>query len=69
VPKATYYTIEFRRGTKRIYQTVSSKPRLTLPGSVVFSAGTYRWIVRPGFGSRAEKQLGKPVVNSAFSVA
>jgi hypothetical protein len=69
VPKATYYTIEFLRGTNRLYRTVASRPRLTLPGSVVFSPGAYRWIVRPGFGTRAENRLGRPVVDSTFTVA
>jgi hypothetical protein len=69
VPKASYYTVEFLRGTDRIYRTVAEKARLTLPDSVVFRPGAYRWIVRPGFGSRAAKKLGAPVVDSSFAVA
>ena len=69
VPKATYYTIEFRRGTKRIYQTVSSKPRLTLPSSVVFSAGAYRWIVRRASAAAPRSSSASRSSNSVFSVA
>ena len=41
----------------------------TLPASVVFRPGSYRWVVRPGVGERTAKNLGPPVVDSPFTVS
>ncbi len=46
-----------------------TEPRLTLPSSLVFRPGAYRWVVRPGFGVRTAKNLGPPVVDSPFTVS
>ncbi|MEO5576167.1 MAG: hypothetical protein ABIR67_12500 [Gaiellaceae bacterium] len=69
VSNADYYNVELRRGGEWIYRASPSEPRLTLPKSVDFRPGTYRWIVRPGFGERAENRVGKPVVDSGFTVS
>jgi hypothetical protein len=69
VPKATYYSVEFTKGGTSFYRATPTEPRLSLPESVVFTPGAYRWIVRPGFGARTAKRLGEPVVNSGFTVS
>jgi hypothetical protein len=69
VPKADYYSVEFTKGGTRFYRATPTEPRLSLPASVVFTPGAYRWIVRAGFGPRTAKQLGAPVVNSGFTVS
>ena len=51
------------------YSGSPTEPRLTLPSSLVFRPGAYRWVVRPGFGARTAKNLGPPVVDSPFTVA
>ena len=66
---ADYYSVEFTRGGQIFYRATPTEPRLTLPGSVVFRPGSYRWIVRAGFGAPAAKRLGNPVVNSGFTVS
>ena len=69
VPKADYYSVEFTKGGTRFYRATPTEPTLSLPASVVFTPGAYRWIVRAGFGPRTAKQLGAPVVNSGFTVS
>lgn len=69
VQDAGYYDVEFSRAGQSFYRATPSEARLTLPSSVVFRPGSYRWVVRPGFGERAAKKLGPPVVDSAFTVA
>ena len=69
VPDADYYSVEFTRGGQSFYRATPTEPRLTLPGTLAFTAGSYRWIVRPGFGTRAARRLGDPVVNSGFTVS
>jgi hypothetical protein len=69
VPKATYYSVEFTKGGTSFYRATPTEPRLSLPESVVFTPGAYRWIVRAGFGARTAKRLGEPVVNSGFTVS
>ena len=69
VQGADYYEVEFTRAGALLYRASPSQPRLTLPDSVVFRPGEYRWIVRPGFGIRSERGIGGPVVDSAFTVS
>jgi hypothetical protein len=69
VKNAAYYDVVFTRGGKVFYAGSPTEPRLTLPSSLVFRPGAYRWIVRPGFGDRAAKNLGAPVVDSPFTVS
>jgi hypothetical protein len=69
VKKAAYYDVVFTRAGKVFYAASPTVPRLTLPSSLVFRPGAYRWVVRPGFGDRAAKNLGAPVVDSPFTVS
>jgi Bacterial regulatory proteins, lacI family len=69
VKDATYYDVVFTRQGAAFYRGSPAEPRLTLPASVVFRPGAYRWVVRPGFGERAAKNLGAPVVDSPFTVS
>ena len=68
VEGADYYSVQFLRADSSLYRTTTEQPRLTLPDSVVFRPGSYRWIVRPGFGSPSANRLGTPVVDSTFTV-
>ena len=69
VPNADYYVVEFTRGGKAFYRATPNEPRLTLPASIVFVPGGYRWVVRAGFGPKTSNRLGPPVVNSGFTVS
>jgi hypothetical protein len=69
VKNAAYYDVVFTRQGAAFYRGSPTVPRLTLPRSVVFRPGAYRWVVRPGFGDRAAKNLGAPVVDSPFTVS
>ena len=69
VENAAYYEVLFTRSGKVFYRGTPTEPRLTLPSSLVFRPGAYRWVVRPGFGDRTAKSLGPPVVDSPFSVS
>ena len=69
VKNAAYYDVVFTRQGAAFYRGTPTVPRLTLPASVVFRPGDYRWVVRPGFGDRAAKNLGAPVVDSPFTVS
>jgi hypothetical protein len=65
-PDADYYLVEFFRGGRQLYRTRTSEARLTLPASVRFTPGVYRWRVRPGTGAPADNRLGDPIVDSEF---
>jgi hypothetical protein len=67
-PDADYYAVQFAREGATIYRTTTRVPRLTLPDSLEFRPGVYRWIVRPGFGSPSDARLGAPLVDSGFTV-
>ena len=69
VKNAAYYDVVFTRSGKVFYRGSPTEPRLTLPSSLVFRPGAYRWVVRPGFGDRTAKNLGPPVVDSPFTVS
>jgi hypothetical protein len=69
VDGADYYQVQFFRGGKLFYDAKTPGPRLTVPKTLVFRPGSYRWVVRPGFGPRSENRIGQPVVDSAFTVA
>ena len=61
--------VEFLRAGRSFYRSFTGQTRLTLPASVEFTPGSYRWTVRPGFGARAANRLGPPVVDSPFTVS
>ncbi len=63
---ADYYLVEFFRGGQSIYRARPTEARLTLPDSVAFTPGAYRWRVRPGHGAPAENRLDEPIVDSEF---
>jgi hypothetical protein len=69
VADADYYAVEFHRNGRAFFRTRTAQTRLTLPASVAFSPGAYRWIVRPGYGTRSANQLGPPLVDSSFTVS
>lgn len=69
VPGADYYHVAFSREGRIFYQASPSAPRLTLPSSLLFRPGSYRWVVRPGFGKPAAKNLGEPSVDLPFTVS
>ena len=68
VDGAAYYRVRFFRGSNLIYQAWPSKPRLTLPKTVVFAPGSYRWVVRPGVGPRAQNRVGASIIDSSFEI-
>jgi hypothetical protein len=65
-PGADYYFVEFFRAGQSLYRARPTEPRLTLPESVVFVPGIYRWRVRPGHGAPSENRLDEPIVDSEF---
>jgi hypothetical protein len=69
VAAADYYSVEFSRGGKSIYRATTTEPFLSLPSSIVFRPGSYRWVVLPGYGPRSESRYGAPVVDSGFTVS
>ena len=69
VPGRSTTTSTFTRSGTALYRATPAEPRLTLPATVVFLPGSYRWVVRPGFGERSASELGAPVVDSAFTVS
>jgi hypothetical protein len=68
-PDATYYSVVFTRNGKRFFTATPERPRVVLPAKLKFGPGSYAWIVRPGFGARSAKRLGKPLVQSRFTVS
>ena len=69
VEGADYYDVVFTWSGRTFYRASPTEPRLTLPSTVVFRPGAYRWVVRPGFGARGARNLGPPVVDSPFTVS
>ncbi len=69
VEDADYYNVVFTWSGRTFYRASPTEPRLRLPSTVVFRPGPYRWVVRPGFGARAARNLGRPVVDSPFTVS
>jgi hypothetical protein len=68
-PQNKAYVVRFYRDGKKVYETQSSKPQITLPPSFVFAAGHYRWQVVPvrNPGSQQQQQ-GAAIVDSTFIV-
>jgi hypothetical protein len=65
VPQASAYVVRFFRDGRKVFEQRIGSPKLTLPSSFHFTAGHYRWEVRPVVGSR----VGAPVVASQFVVS
>jgi hypothetical protein len=66
---ASYYLVRIFRGTTQIHEARPAAPRLVLPTRIRFTKGTYRWTVQPGTGTRAQNNVGQPIVNSVFEVS
>jgi hypothetical protein len=64
----SYYLVEFFREGKLLYKAATQEARLTLPDSVKFTPGVYRWRVRPGHGAPDENRLDAPIVDSEFTL-
>jgi hypothetical protein len=69
VQGADYYAVLFTRNGTAVYRATPAESKLTLPSTVVFRPGSYRWVVRPGFGAPSARNLGAPVVDSGFTVS
>lgn len=67
-PRTSYYEIRFFRDERQVFLSRSTDSRLELPAEFELTPGIYRWIVRPGYGARAERRLGTPIVDSTFTV-
>ena len=72
---ASHYRVEFFRNTERIFVGFPTQPRVVVPGrwtyegrAYTLAPGNYRWIVRPGVGTRERGSYGDPVVSSALVV-
>jgi hypothetical protein len=73
VSRAAFYKVEFFRKGRKVFEAFPRKPRIELPRRWVFrgrqrrlTAGTYRWNVRPAFGSRARPRFGKLITQSTW---
>ena len=69
VQGADYYAVAFTRNGTAVFRATPAESKLTLPSTVVFRPGSYRWVVRPGFGAPSARNLGAPVVDSGFTVS
>jgi hypothetical protein len=73
VSRATFYKVEFFRRGRKVFEASPRKPRIELPLRWVFRGrhqrlthATYRWNVRPAFGSRARPRFGKLITRSTW---
>jgi hypothetical protein len=67
-PRAAYYLVALFRNGRRVYQTRTPAPRLTLPRRVRFMPGDYRWTVQPAIRAQNGIRLADPIVDSTFTV-
>jgi hypothetical protein len=65
---AAYYQITFLRNGRPFYRARARTALIRLPEWVRFTAGVYRWSVRPAIGSGRGIRLGSPIVDSTFRV-
>jgi hypothetical protein len=61
--------VDFFRAGEPFYHATPNEASLSLPDSVVFRPGAYRWVVRPGFGKPVQKRLGATIIDSKFEVS
>jgi hypothetical protein len=71
VDGAAFYEVAFIRAGVTVFKARTTKPRLVLPRSWRYggrvrrlTAGRYRWLVVPGFGSAARPRFGEPIVSA-----
>jgi hypothetical protein len=74
VPRASFYKVEFLRKGTRVFEALTSRPRLELPLRWVYRgrsfrllAGVYSWRVLPAFGPRARLRYGDPIIRSTWT--
>jgi hypothetical protein len=65
-PRAASYIVRFFRNGRRVLQLPATRPRVALPSSFRFIAGSYRWQVIPVVGGSGSRHLAPPVVDSTF---
>ena len=65
---AAFYQVVFLRNSKPFYRARTTSARVELPQGVRFTAGIYRWTVRPAVTSDLGVQLALPIVDSTFKV-
>jgi hypothetical protein len=68
-PNASFYLVSFTRDGKKVFSKRVTAPRLTLPGSFRFTAGSYRWTVVPATGTAANPHYAPAIIDSKFVVA
>ena len=75
VSSATYYNVQVWRNGKKILSAWPGSPRYAVSARWTFrgvlyrlTAGTYRWYVWPGLGSRSAARYGKLLGSSTFVV-
>jgi hypothetical protein len=73
--RAHYYNVRFSKGRQTVFEAWPTDARVTVPlrgtfrgRSFAFAPGRYRWVVRPGFGPRSQRRLGRPLVRSVWVV-
>jgi molybdopterin synthase catalytic subunit len=73
--RADYYNVQLFRGKRKLLSVWPVRPRYQLEHSWKFRgkprrlvAGTYRWMVWPGYGRRTKARYGKPIVRSTFVI-
>lgn len=66
--RAAYYQVALFRNGRRFYQTRTRASRLTLPRRIRFTAGDYRWTVRPALRVQNGTRLADPIVDSTFRI-
>jgi hypothetical protein len=73
--RARYYNVQFLKQGRTVFEAWPKNPRVTVPirGTLrgrrfAFTAGRYRWIVRPAFGTRSRPRYGEPIVRSIWVV-
>jgi len=72
-PRASYYNVQLYRGSVKVLSAWPTTTRLQLKARWRYlgrarrlTAGTYRWLVWPGFGKPAQGRYGKPLGGSTF---
>jgi len=75
VPGVEFYEFSILRAGRAVLVTRTVRPQLLLPRTWMYrgrkfslSAGRYRWVVRPAFGSRDHPRYGDPVIAAELLV-
>lgn len=69
MPNASFYLVRFARDGTKVFERRVTQPRLTLPASFRFKAGSYRWTVVPALGTAANPRYAPAIIDSRFIVA